>query len=67
MLVVTNAYVNQRTRHLVPEERFLYCLTRTIRLFHHLSRTSPVFEKHRKILEQARNAASKIFHSLPPV
>jgi hypothetical protein len=66
MLVVANAYLNECTRPLVPEERFLHHLTRTIQLLYLLSPLSPAFRINSKVLRIAQNKVVQRYHELHP-
>jgi hypothetical protein len=65
MLVVSNAYLEPVLRPLVPETLFFPYLQRTIDLLTLLSPVSPIFKKHKDVLDEAQRkveAAYREFH-----
>jgi hypothetical protein len=64
MLVVANAYYNERTRPLVPVSKFFYCLRRTIKLLHRLSPLSPVFKTNMEVLKCAEAKVTRMYRDL---
>jgi hypothetical protein len=64
MLVLTNAYLNERTRPLVPEERFFHAMKRTITLLNKLSPVSPVFMTNHRVLTMAKKRADKKYQQI---
>jgi hypothetical protein len=64
MLVVSNAYLEPVLRPLVPEDLFFPYLQRTIDLLANLGPVSPIFRKHREVLEAAQRDVESAYRDL---
>jgi hypothetical protein len=64
MLVVANAYMEERTRPLVPEREFFHHLQRTIKLLQSLAPVSPVFKTNMEVLRKAQAKVTKKYQEL---